>query len=94
MNSFQRIDCDMRYVEGFAMKRHLIPLSHAWLSLDNTAVDPTWSDGDYYFGVPFDNDFVMEFAYKTGQYGILESLYLLKMDKDELYEYLVSGIAK
>ncbi len=83
------------YVEGYAMPKGLIPISHAWCVDDEGKVyDPTWDVGYgvSYFGVPFDPDFVNETAALTGYWGgIFESLYLLR-EKEPLYEYLKSGV--
>jgi hypothetical protein len=95
MNATLKMSCDLVYVEGFAMKEGLIPLQHAWLKdIEGSALDPTWKDGSYYFGVPFDQDFVHEVTDRTRYYGIFEGLYLLKMSADKCYEYLKSGVMK
>lgn len=94
-NAFSNMDLDHCYVEGYAMKQGLIPLAHAWLmDEDGYAIDPTWADGHYYYGVPFDNDFIMEHADRTGYYGVFEGLYLLKMEPDAVYNYLLQGIKR
>ena len=94
MNAYKGMNLRHLYCEGYAMKPGLIPLSHAWLVKGGLAVDPTWKDSNTssYFGCIFKTSFVHEIADRTGYYGIFEGLYLLRMDPDECYEYLASGL--
>lgn len=94
-NAYRGIDSDLDYAEGYAMQASLIPLAHAFLiNPDNQVIDPTWSDkkGATYFGVRFSRDFVYDVALRTGHYGIFESLYQLKMNAEDCYAFLVSGV--
>ncbi|WP_373527446.1 hypothetical protein [Nostoc sp.] len=69
----------LNYCEGFAISDHVdIVVSHAWLvNNDGELIDPTWIgknfNGSTYFGVIFNNDFVVEIAKKTKCYGILDN---------------------
>lgn len=96
-NCFKRMGRPLHYVEGLAVGNGVpLPLNHAWLTEDGKhAIDPTWDVGVEYFGVEFKSDFVIEFAERIGGYaGILDSLYMLKMEPEEAYTYLVSGMKK
>jgi len=42
------------YVEGLACSTFGLPLHHAWLvDEEGLVLDPTWDEGDFYLGVPF-----------------------------------------
>ena len=60
------------YCEGFAMG--VIPLLHAWCVDSNGNVyDPTWNPiGTAYFGVPFDEKFVMKTALARRKFGLID----------------------
>lgn len=68
---------DLYYVEGYAVTKGLkdfpIAFEHAWL-VDNqgNVIDPTWEDGDAYFGVAFDTDFVVETITEKKYTGLLD----------------------
>ncbi|MBD2303053.1 hypothetical protein [Nostoc sp. FACHB-190] len=72
----------LNYCEGFAISDDVdIAVSHAWLvNNDGDVIDPTWIGknfkGSTYFGVVFNNDFVVEMAQKNKCYGILDSDYM------------------
>ena len=72
----------LSYCEGYIIDDDLpIAILHAWLVNDKfEVIDPTWDDKDStgrtYFGVAFNDEFVMDFAMKTKHYGILDSDYL------------------
>lgn len=68
----------LTYVEGFS--GHTVPTIHAWcIDIRNMAVvDPNWCGvghrpklGLQYFGVAFNNDFVLRKIAENGHYGIL-----------------------
>lgn len=61
------------YVEGLAMTANTfgIHFEHAWCVREGTAVDPTWSDGMAYLGVPFTADFRLSRQLQTGEWGLL-----------------------
>jgi hypothetical protein len=76
----------LSYCEGFAISNLGIPIIHAWLVNDNLEViDPTWIDNRFqnrsYFGIVFTEDFVLEIADKTCCYGILESDYMIELQR-------------
>ncbi|WP_414755915.1 hypothetical protein [Anabaena sp. CCY 9910] len=72
----------LNYCEGFAIGDDIsIAVSHAWLVNSNgEVIDPTWIGknfkGSTYFGVVFNNDFVIEIAQKIKCYGILDNDYM------------------
>lgn len=64
------------YVEGFATLDGLpIPIHHAWcVTEDGGIIDYTWdTPGDSYFGVPFDQAFVVDCALTSKYWGILDN---------------------
>jgi hypothetical protein len=93
MNAYQLMSrSDLIYVEGFAYQ--IIPTMHAWCVDKKGGIhDPTWgTKSSDYFGVKFKVDFVYEVAMKTKIYGILDSLYMLKMSPEKVYDYLKEGL--
>ncbi len=72
----------LSYCEGFAIGDDIpIAVSHAWLVNDaGEVIDPTWVGKQFkgctYFGVAFNNDFVVEIAQNTRCYGILDNDYM------------------
>ncbi|MCC5640864.1 hypothetical protein LC593_34570 [Nostoc sp. CHAB 5844] len=72
----------LNYCEGFAISDDVdLAVSHAWLvNNDGDLIDPTWIGknfkGSTYFGVVFNNDFVVEMAQKNKCYGILDNDYM------------------
>jgi hypothetical protein len=76
----------LSYCEGFAISNLGIPIIHAWLVNDNLEViDPTWIDNRFqnssYFGIVFTEDFVLEIVNKTRCYGILDSDYMIELQR-------------
>jgi hypothetical protein len=62
---------ELIYVEGFAAG--IIPTAHAWcVDRKGRVYDPTWQDGQEYFGVPFDPIFVLETIAKREHYGVID----------------------
>lgn len=68
------------YCEGFAAYNDIsFAIAHAWLVNEKgQVIDPTWFkktdlQNCAYFGVVFDEEFVMEMAAKLKVYGILEN---------------------
>jgi hypothetical protein len=61
------------YVEGLAMTANTfgIQFEHAWCAHQDIAVDPTWTDGVAYLGVPFTADFRLDRQLQTGQWALL-----------------------
>lgn len=76
----------LSYCEGFAISNLGIPIIHAWLVNDNLEViDPTWIGERFqnsaYFGIVFTEDFVLEIVNKTRSYGILDSDYMIELQR-------------
>ena len=60
------------YCEGYALS--IIPTLHAWcIDKDGNVIDPTWTDGKEYFGIPFDLEIVSKIILKRGKFGIIDS---------------------
>lgn len=74
----------LTYVEGFASSGGLPMIHHAWLvDPEGRVVDPTWRDNKpdefrrpveewEYFGVPFEQDFVVDVLVRKNTYGVLD----------------------
>lgn len=62
------------YCEGYG-NGSICPVSHAWILDSETGIayDPTWKDGEDYFGVPFDTDWLRHRLLSSGYYGILDT---------------------
>lgn len=62
------------YVEGFAYRPGLFPMLHAWVGVDDKAVDPTWNGYEtcMYFGVPFDVVDATKVVVEKGYYGLFD----------------------
>ncbi len=63
------------YVEGYATtKGNPLPVLHAWcINQDSEVVDPTWEDGDEYFGTSFDLNYVRKVILKRKKFGVLDN---------------------
>ena len=86
-----------RYCEGYATSTSLgIPLAHAWVvDKDNNVVDPTWKDGDQYFGVAFDSMFLYKTLIKTKHHGVFGNLYRMRIrTPEDCVLYLKNGLFK
>jgi predicted ABC-type ATPase len=62
------------YVEGYASPAGVpIPIHHAWVvDKDGKVIDNTWrKPGEAYIGVAFSNKYMLNNAFETGTYGIL-----------------------
>lgn len=81
------------YCEGFAVNRELnFVYYHAWLcDRLGAVVDPTWDDGSAYYGIIFDNSWVLDLissrSHRHSFFGVIESNYL-----DEI-NFLQSGFS-
>lgn len=81
------------YCEGYAIKKGLIPLEHAWvIDQEGNVIDPTWDGECEYFGVSFKDDFVFEMIERVHHYGINPNLYLLRLDVATVYDMLEGSI--
>lgn len=83
-----------RYCEGHATTKSLgLAIAHAWvIDRDGKVIDPTWKDGDHYFGVAFTPLFMYKVVSKTRHYGIFGNLYRLRMRPDCVFQYLENGL--
>ncbi len=85
------------YCEGYACKKGLIPLPHAWvLDLeDGCVIDPTWDDMETdYFGCAFDTKWVNMHTLRTGTYSVFQNLYQLRDFKkpEDVKAYIENGL--
>ena len=65
---------DLIYVEGFAQPKGLITTLHAWcLTKDEKVIDPTWENGEFYYGIPFNTEYVLKVILERKKYGILDN---------------------
>ncbi len=75
-NAFYLADRDEKYiyVEGFATTKHLgLPLLHAWcVDKQGNVYDPTWRDGDEYYGVPFRMEYVRKTILRKKTFGVID----------------------
>lgn len=68
-------DTALRYVEGFAIHRGLIPVFHAWCAtVDDVVVDPTWKHPELsvYRGVPITHETLTRQLTRRRVYGVLD----------------------
>jgi len=79
---------NLTYVEGFAQSKGLITTNHAWCcTKEGKVIDPTWKDGEFYYGVPFATKYLIETLLEREKYGILD-------DWERGYPLLKEGIKK
>ena len=76
-NAYQLLISDekLRYAEGFAWDVDvLLPLQHAWcVDVDGNVIDPTWDNGESYYGVVFELQYVLDVAQARRKYGVLDA---------------------
>jgi hypothetical protein len=74
------------YVEGLASTTAVpgLAIEHAWCATDNRAVDPTWSDGAAYIGIPLTDAFREHRQDRTGQWTLLWSRAVMDLLRDGL----------
>jgi hypothetical protein len=69
--------CAGVYVEGYALNKKLplMPIHHAWVTLDGeAAMDPTLdAEGYEYFGVVFNQDVLRRELLRSKRYGLLDT---------------------
>ncbi len=60
------------YVEGYALS--IIPTLHAWcVDEDRKVIDPTWTDGVEYFGIPLDLGYINKVLLSRRKFGIIDN---------------------
>lgn len=66
---------ELIYVEGYASTKMLgFPFAHAWcVDRDGLIYDPTWKDGDKYYGVEFSLSYVTQVILKRRCYGVIDN---------------------
>ena len=65
----------LTYVEGYAVPDFIdLPIHHAWVvDKAGNVIDNTWkTPGSVYFGISFDNEFVMSVIVETETYGVMD----------------------
>lgn len=78
------LETGLTYVEGYTFR--IIPILHAWcIDEDGTVLDPTLRDQEQleYFGIPFNTDYVLEYAHQSGMYGVLDNYGLRRIGTDD-----------
>lgn len=68
-------DGETVYCEGYAFRPGLIPIHHGWCcDMRGNVIDNTWDEVEkcYYFGIPFNIQFICEMAVKLDHAGILD----------------------
>jgi hypothetical protein len=80
LNSFKMVEDDpsLIYCEGFATSHGALkgsfPVMHAWtIDQNGVVLDPTWSDGQTYLGVPFDWEFLIQSVVSYNQISLLDN---------------------
>jgi len=63
---------DFKYVEGYAFSV-CIPMMHAWAAEGNHVFDPTWKDGQAYFGVEFPLSYVRKVIFQREKWGVIDA---------------------
>lgn len=67
-------DSRYAYCEGYALRKGLVPVHHAWLlDQDGCVLDPTWphDDANEYFGVALSQRMLLEQTARSGVWGLL-----------------------
>jgi hypothetical protein len=70
----------LRYVEGYAVPSTVpLPMMHAWLiDEQGRIIDPTWEDGNAYYGVVIPHTTMWEILGRLKYWGIFDNLWLDK----------------
>jgi len=81
-------------VEGLAIRAgtHGMPIEHAWCATGATALDPTWSDGVAYLGIPFANAFRRRCQQTTGHWSLLWSTTVRDLLRDGIPDDALADI--
>jgi 2'-5' RNA ligase/GNAT superfamily N-acetyltransferase/ADP-ribose pyrophosphatase YjhB (NUDIX family) len=68
---------ELTYVEGYAMPPGVpFPIAHGWtVDPDGNVIDPTWKDGEHYYGIPFKTEELMAILLHTKEYGVLTTVW-------------------
>mgnify|MGYP003588274102 CR=1 FL=1 len=65
---------ELKYAEGYAMQKGLMPVLHAWCVDDVGLVfDPTWRVPADYYGVIFDLAYVLHVFLKKKEFGVIDN---------------------
>lgn len=65
---------DLQYVEGYATFSNIgLPVLHAWCVKDGKVYDPTWKNGNEYFGVVFDLSYVRKTILARKRFGVIDN---------------------
>lgn len=79
------------YCEGYAAG--IIPVLHAWLINEkDEVIDPTWKDGDYYFGIPIKTEYLRYHLkkFRKSGYSLLQAYhdhYPIIHEKPSVFKY-------
>jgi hypothetical protein len=78
------LDGKVLYFEGWATTKTLgIPFEHGFNAVNNIVIDPTWTDGDLYFGINIPVDYIKKHWIKSGMAESLLPRYYLEKGKNE-----------
>ena len=84
---------NLTYCEGFALYAGLFPVQHAWVVGDNgVVIDPTWSPvGVEYFGIPFDEEYLLSAMKKSNYYGIMDNFQWREFIEHTAEQFIYKG---
>lgn len=65
---------DVVYVQGYATTSFGFPIAHGWLETrDGLVLDPTWEDGQAYFGVAIEDELLRDVLGRHKFYGATDN---------------------